>query len=412
MNRKILLAIADGLGDWPCKELGGKTPLEYANKPNLDALAKEGCTGIMDVYSAGVPVGTDLGHLILFGYGIKDYPGRGPIEAAGVGIDLEEGDVAFRCNFATIDQDGKIIDRRAGRIREGAQELAQALDGMVVDDVRVIFKAATEHRAVMVLRGDSLSDKVGDTDPKDINMKIKAACPKDDSLKAERTCHVLNKILLRAQDILAEHEINKERRAKGLFEANCILTRGAGQLVKLNKRKELASMKTMCVASEKTVLGVARLLGYQTLTDDEFTGNIDTNIEKKAKFALQALDDNDFVILHYKATDLMGHDGNPEGKVDAIEVYDKLLGLVTKGLEEKSYDTVLALAADHSTPCYRKEHSGDPVPVLMKGAVVRKDAVKSYDEISCAEGGLGRIQGSQFANLLFDFIEKTKKQGN
>lgn len=412
MNRKILLAIADGLGDWPCKELEGRTPLQFAYTPNLNSLAKGGITGIMDVYNAGIPIGTDLGHLILFGYGIKDYPGRGPIEAAGVGIELKDGDVAFRCNFATMDKKGKIIDRRAGRIREGTVELAAALNGLEIDGVKLIFKAATEHRAVMVLRGEGLCDKVTDTDPKDINLSIKFAEGKDESPAARRTAELLNKVLKKVAEILSAHEINKSRKEKGLFEANCILTRGAGQLLKIDKRKELKDMKCVCIAAEKTVLGVARLLGYETLTDVEFTGNLDTNIEKKAEYALEALGKYDFVILHYKATDLMGHDGNPMGKVKAIEIYDKLLGLVKSGIEEKGYNVVLALAADHSTPCYRMEHSGDPVPVLMNGSVIRTDRVQCYDEISCAEGGLGRIKGFEFSNLLFDFIEMTKKQGN
>ena len=152
MGRKVLLMIADGLGDWPYELLDNQTPLQYATTPHLDRIATNGMTGLMDLYQAGIPVGTDLGHLTLFGYLYENYPGRGPVEAAGKGIQLFEGDVAFRCNFGTIDEDRVVINRRAGRIRQGAKELAEALNDIEVEGVKVIFKEATEHRAVLVLR--------------------------------------------------------------------------------------------------------------------------------------------------------------------------------------------------------------------------------------------------------------------
>lgn len=413
MERKVLLAIADGLGDRPCEVLGNKTPLEYAETETLDMLAKNGTTGIMDLYKAGVPVGTDLGHLILFGYGIEDYPGRGPIEAFGKGMELIEGDVAFRCNFATVDDDMHIVDRRAGRIREGTKELADTLNGTVIDGITVLFKEATEHRAVMVLRGENLSSAISDTDPKKEGLRIKTSVAKDDSKEAAFTAELLNKVIIKAHELLKNHPLNIKRIEEGKFPANCIVTRGAGKMPKIEKITEKLKFKACCIAAEDTVLGVANLAGFETITNSSFTGNIDTDIEKKAEAAVEALKTNDLVVLHYKATDLMGHDNNPQGKVEAIEKYDKMLKLVLELIKkEKLDDVIIALAADHSTPCERKEHSGDPVPVLINGRSIRKDYVEKYDEISCSQGGLNRIKGSDFINILLDYLELTVKQGN
>ena len=409
MERKVLLAIADGLGDRPCEVLGNKTPLEYAETETLNMLAKNGATGIMDLYKAGVPVGTDLGHMILFGYEIEDYPGRGPIEAFGKGMELIEGDVAFRCNFATVDDDMHIVDRRAGRIREGTKELADTLNGMVIDGITVLFKEATEHRAVMVLRGENLSSAISDTDPKKEGFRIKTSTAKDDSKEAAFTANLLNKVIIKAHELLKNHPLNIKRIEEGRFPANCIVTRGAGKMPKIEKITEKLKFKACCVAAEDTVLGAARLAGFETVTDSSFTGNIDT----KAESAVEALKNNDLVVLHYKATDLMGHDNNPQGKVEAIEKYDTMLKIVLDLIkEEKLDDVIIALAADHSTPCERKEHSGDPVPIVISGTSIRKDYVDKYDEISCSQGGLNRIKGSDFISILLDYLELTVKQGN
>ena len=166
MNKKVILAIADGIGDRPIPELDNQTPLEYAATPHLDRLAVEGASGIMDIIGPGIPIGTDIAHMILFGYCQKDYPGRGPIEALGRNIILEPGDIAFRANFATVDKDLKVTDRRAGRIRKDTHRLAQSLNGMEIDGVKILFREATEHRALLVLKGENLSAEITDTDPK------------------------------------------------------------------------------------------------------------------------------------------------------------------------------------------------------------------------------------------------------
>lgn len=419
MKNRVLLAIADGIGDRPCSILGNRTPLEYAKKPNLNSLAQRGSSGIMDLHMAGTPVGTDLGHMILFGYSLDDYPGRGPIEAFGAGVELVSGDIALRANFATCDEDMVITDRRAGRIRQGTSELAAALNGIEIDGVKIIFREATEHRAILVLRGEGLSPEISDTDPKVTGEKVRNCMAKKATDEAEFTSGIVNKFIIEANRILKDHPLNIERIKKGLKPANIILTRGAGQMPSLEKMTEKRGFKGACVAAESTVLGVAKLAGMTPITHPSFTGNTDTDIKRKAIMAKDALKENDFVALHFKATDLMGHDNDPEGKVRAIEMYDRMIGCLLQELENKDFidsingdNVIVALASDHSTPCERMEHSGDPVPVVISGSNIRKDKVSEYDEINSAGGALCRMKGSEFINTLFDYIEATRKEGN
>ena len=413
MKNKILLAIADGLGDRPCAKLNGQTPLEAAHKPTLNTIAANGSSGIMDLRFCGTPVGTDLGHMLLFGYNPEDYPGRGPIEAFGEGLELQAGDVAFRANFATIGADHVVLDRRAGRIREGTAILAAALNGLRIDDVDIIFKEATEHRAVLVLRGPGLSAAVTDSDPKMEGRPYKAVHPADNSPEAAKTAAIMNQLLSKAQVLLNRCELNKERLARQLLPANGILTRGAGLMPHLTKITERLGFTAACVAAESTVLGAARLAGFQTFTDHRLTGNIDTDIALKAHLTIEALKSHDFVVVHLKCPDLMGHDNKPEGKVQAIELYDKLLSHIGQQLPQiTTSNVIIALAADHSTPCERKEHSGDPVPVVISGINIRKDGIQIYDEFHAARGGLNRINAKMFNTMLLDYLEVIPKQGN
>jgi 2,3-bisphosphoglycerate-independent phosphoglycerate mutase len=412
LNRKVIMAIADGLGDRPHPLLGNKTPLEYARTPNLDRLASEGITGMMDLIAPGIPVGTDMGHLILFGHHPQDYPGRGPIEALGIGMEVKPGDVVLRCNFATVDKKGIVVDRRAGRIREKTDDLAQAINGMELEDgIEIYFKPATEHRAVLILRGSGLSDKISDSDPKAPNdgKPYHKVEPLDSSEEAKRTATLLNLVLETAHIMLSSHPVNKERMADGKHPANFILTRGAGQVVNLEPVAHKLKMDVSCIAGESTVLGVAKLAGYKTFTDISMTGNIDTNVELKARLAIEEIANNDMVYVHMKAPDVKGHDNEPLEKARSIELFDHMVGLILQQLPENVY---LALASDHSTPCEVGEHTGEPVPIVISGPSIRRDRVLQYNEIDCAEGGLGHLTGEDFVRTLHGLLGFVKKQGN
>ena len=228
MLRRVILVICDGMGDRPIPELGGLTPLEAARTPHLDALVKDGECGMMHTLGRGFVPGSDVAHLSLLGYPPKEfYCGRGPIEAAGVGLTLQEGDVAFRGNFATVNQDLTIADRRAGRIRN-IDEFAAAIAGMRIDKTDVIVRPGTAHRGVLVLRGHGLSAHVSDMDPHRDDSSVQTARALDSSDEAAYTANVLNEFSARAQEILADHPLNLDRVAKRELPANYLLLRGGG----------------------------------------------------------------------------------------------------------------------------------------------------------------------------------------
>ncbi len=414
-TRKGIMLIIDGLGDRPIGEFGGRTALEAASTPCFDALAKGGITGLMDPLSPGVRVGTDVGHLALFGYNpLKVYWGRGPIEAVGVGIELSPGDVALRCNFATVDEKLVVVDRRAGRIRH-TDELAAALDGMRLGNgITAAFKPATEHRAVLVLSGERLSAEITNSDPGPANegMPVKeVASRRPHAPLAEKTAGAVNEFVKKSHEILRDHDINKERAAKGLLQANVVITRGAGMAVKMRSITERFDIRGCCVAGESTVIGIARMSGFKILTNDKLTSNIDTDLDEKARLTLQGLDEADFVVTHVKGADLMAHDGKPREKLAFLERIDEMLQKIIDGLENPR-DTYIAITADHSTPCIIREHSADPVPVLIHGEGVLVDEVDSFGERACARGGLCRIRANDFLLSILDMMGVTYRFGS
>lgn len=415
MSRRAVMIILDGLGDRPLAELDGRTPLEAACTPNFDRLAAEGICGIMDPLSAGIRVGTDVGHLALFGYNpLKVYWGRGPIEAAGVDVKLEAGDVAFRCNFATVDENWKIVDRRAGRIREGTRELARALDAMDIDpDVQVIFRAATEHRAVLVLRGGSLSPEVTRTDPgpEGVGTTLQWSKPREEGFRlAARTAELLNRFTRRAHEILSTHPVNQKRAKEGLPPANIIITRGAGMHTRMRSLTDRFHVRGACVAGESTILGIAKMAGFEPFTSDRMTANLDTDVDDKFRTAAGLLAEYDFVVLHLKAPDIAAHDHDVQGKKEFIERVDVVLGKFLEDLKENA-SLLIGVASDHSTPCELGEHSADPVPVIVHGRGVLTDEVTTYGERSCARGGLCRLTANEFLLTLLDMMGASYRFG-
>ena len=412
---KGLMLIIDGLGDRPLDEFDGKTPLEAANTPCFDMLAKSGITGLMDPLSPGIRVGTDVGHLALFGYNpLKVYWGRGPIEAVGIGIELKPGDVALRCNFATVDDNFIVVDRRAGRIRH-TDPLAAALDGMqLADGITITFRPATEHRAVLIVSGERLSAEITDSDPGPASEgePLREVTPKRPHIPpAERTARVVNEFVRRSHKILRNHELNRERASKGLLPANIVITRGAGMSVKMRSLTERFDIKGCCVAGESTVVGIARMSGFKILTNEKLTANIDTDLDEKARLTLEGLKESDFVVTHIKGADLMAHDNRPLDKLAFLEQTDRMLQKIIDGIETPE-DTYIAITADHSTPCAIREHSADPVPVLISGRGVLTDDSETFGERSCAHGGLCRIRANDFLLLILDLIGVTYRFGS
>lgn len=414
MSKQALLVIADGMGDLPIAALNQQTPLEFAHTPHLAALASQGIFGNVHPVSPGVPVGTDVGHLAIFGYDPYEvYTGRGPIEAYGADIEMKPGDIAFRGNFATVDDELTVLDRRAERICERTDELAAAIDGIRLSDgTLVMARALSAHRVAIVFRGEHLSVNVVTSDPGTANegQKVVTAKPKDSSDAAAHTARLINEFSEKCFAVLSLHSVNAQRQRQQKAQANMILLRGVGALISAPKVTEQYGIRGACIAGDRTVLGIARMSGLDVYHDPSFTAGFDTNFLGKADLALSKLNQGyDWVVLHVKAPDLAGHDDLPEMKVQMAEKLDQMLGYM---LEQLDLDqTYIGFTSDHSTPCCRRDHSGDPVASFFAGGNVRKQSLNGFGEKYLSHGALNNLTGRDFFRIQMDHLGAVKKFG-
>lgn len=411
---KAVLVIGDGMADRPIKELGWKTPLETAKKPSLNRIAETGICGILDPISPGVPAGSDTASLALLGYNsLRVYSGRGALEALGSGVKVLPGDVAFRCNFATVDDSRIVLDRRAGRIaNEDALLLADTLQKVELKrsmGASFLFKNTIQHRSVLSIRGPKLSTAVSDSDPGKTGERVLETKPLNGSSEAKLTARIVNQLTHEFHKALKDHPVNKDRIKRGLPSANMVLCRGAGTIPNIKPLAQIFDLRAACVAAAPLMKGVCKAAGMDIINVEGATGTLQTDYMAKAKATVQALKRYDFVLLHVKATDVASHDGSPKQKVEVIEKVDSILGYL---LDHTAHDgTYIAVTADHTTSCLTGNHEGDPVPVAITGPYVRSDKVNEYDERSCAEGGLGRIRGINLMPILMNLLGKTSKFG-
>jgi 2,3-bisphosphoglycerate-independent phosphoglycerate mutase len=406
---KGIIMIMDGMADRPIKELGYKTPLETAKTPNMDKMAKMGICGLMDPIKPGIRAGSDTSHISILGYDpYTVYTGRGPFEAAGVGVDVLPGDIAFRCNFSTADDNGIITDRRAGRIREGTDKIAESINSMELEEgVEVIFKESTGHRAVLVLRGEGLSDKISDADPKHEGKAPKEVVPLEETAEARKTAELLNRFIQESYKMLKDHPVNLKRIEEGENPANIIIPRGAGAVPHVQPFGEKYGLKPVCIAETGLIKGIGKIAGMDLVDIDGATGGIDTNLENIQNGILEtASKDYDFLLINVDGADEAGHDGQMEEKVKFIEKADSIVGEIMK-LE----DVYFILTADHSTPISVMDHTGDPVPLVIKGPEVRVDDVEEFNERSVTRGGLCRIRGNNIMDILMDLMNRSTKFG-
>ena len=384
---KKLLVILDGLGDNQISALGEKTPLETAHIPNLDYMAEKGITGLMQPFQFFFekhPT-SEGAHVGMFGY--KDYfLGRGPYEAAGINMPLYEGDVAFRVNFATINEQGIVVDRRAGRIKK-TEELIEALKGTEIEGIKFDLRRSDGHRAVLVLRGANLSPNVTSNDSGEegeLRLVIESKSP-----EGIFTARILNEYLNKVYEILNNLESNKQRE----FPANYLLLRGAGQFKTIFPFEEKYGLKSVCIAGGGLYKGIARMIGMDVIEKPYFTADTDTDIWSKFQEVKEALSKYDFIFLHIKGTDVCSHDGRYEDKKRFIEEIDKHFKSL---LDIKNL--LIVVTADHSTPSELKQHSKDPVPILIYGN--GKDEVNQFSEKEVKKGGLGLFPAEELLDKI------------
>ena len=389
-NNNIVLLVMDGVGDIPNKELGNKTPLEYGKTPNLDELAKESVLGRHIPILPGITPGSGPGHLGLFGYDPVEFEiGRGILEAAGMDMEIRDGDIAVRCNFASANEDGVISDRRAGRISsEKCGEICSLLSKNIkyIDGVEIIIRPGMQHRFVVVFRGENLYDELTDSDPLmegEKPLEVKALTD-----RAEFTAKLVNKFYEEARKVI-----------KDLKPANSILMRGFAARPRLSPMSNRFKLDPVCIAHYPMYKGLSRLVGMNILD----AGN---RPEDAFNIYRENCTKYDFFFIHIKYTDSYGEDGNSLEKVRVIEEVDKALPLL---LEKKP--SVLCITGDHSTPAPMKAHSWHPVPVLINSEFCGFDDGIRFTENECNKGGLGMFQSKYLINYLLANAMKLSKFG-
>jgi len=385
---KIVLLVMDGLGGLP-REPGGKTELETAHTPNLDRLAGQSSLGLTQPVGPGITAGSGPGHLALFGYDPIQYQiGRGAMEALGVDFDLCPGDVAGRGNFCSVDVDGNIIDRRAGRLpSEQSRQLVELLRSIQIDDVQFFVEPVKEHRFVFIMRGAGLADALSDTDP--LKTGVAALPVQALKRKAEKAAQCANGFLTQAYNLLSDQ-----------LPANSILLRGFASLPSMPQYADIFGLNAAAIAIHGMYRGVARMVGMTVLAvDGETIADELTTLEKHWH-------EYDFFYLHVKKTDTCGENGDFDGKVAAIEEVDaqipRLLAL---------NPDVVIVGGDHSSPAVLKFHSWHPVPLLLHSRFVRPDGLFEFGERSCQRGSLGVIPATHVIPIALANAGRLAKYG-
>jgi 2,3-bisphosphoglycerate-independent phosphoglycerate mutase len=394
---KYAVILCDGMSDHPQPELGGKTPMQAAKKPNMDRLCALGKTGLMNTGTPELPMGSDVGNMAVLGYDPrKYYSGRAPLEARNLGVELKKGETAFRCNLVHV-KDGVMDDYSAGSIgTEDARELIKMMDKRVGGD-KLRFVGGTQYRHLALFKGAGF-EAVKCTPPHDISgQKIEGYLPGGAKGKE------LAQLMLHSQFLLEGHEVNRERRREGKKTANMIWLWGQGRGVEMPGFESRFGVKGSVISAVDLIKGLGRALGLDVVEVPGATGWIDTNFKGKLEAGLKSLKKKDFVFLHFEVTDEAGHKGDHATKVAGIEKIDELvLGPLVEGL--KGQDFKVLVVPDHPTPLETRTHANEPVPYFIYDS--RKQDGGSglpYDEASAAGAGPVLLEGW---NLMENFIKE------
>ncbi len=430
---KLVFVVIDGMGDLPVEELGNMTPLEAAETPNMDFLAKNGKTGIMYTVKKGFAPESDVAVVSILGYDPFKYgSSRGLLEAVGAGLTVKNGDLALRCNFASLGQGKKIIDRRAGRnlSKEEADELSEAVNEEVQLEsypADFEFKNTVGHRAVLVIRSErnSLTGNITNTDPAysrirglgvakaDSEMIVKDCEPMDGTYEAKISAKLVNEFFEKSHKILDKHEVNQRRVADGKLKANVILTRDAGHLLpnffNICQKYKVSFVSLTDMPVER---GISKLAGMDMVTLPPPSNSLGDDCELRAKRLIDLLPSYDCFYIHIKGPDEPGHDGKCRFKADLIATIDEhFIGSILQKVNLDEF--IFCVTADHSTPCILKAHSDDPVPLLICGNKIEGDNVRNFSEKDCRKGDLGVLErGIGLMPKLMRFLHENRTRNS
>ena len=400
MKRVIILG--DGMADLPVERLGGKTLLQYAHKPMMDQLAKEGRCGRLVTVPEGFPPGSEVANTAILGYDLnKVYEGRGPLEAASIGYEMADDDFAIRCNIITI-EDGKIITHNGGNLEtDDARVLIEYLNEHLGSD-RVKFITGIQYRHLLVIKGGN--KHITCAPPHDHpNEEWKPLLVKADIPEAQETADLINDLILKSQELLAKHPYNVAKAAKGERQANSIWPWSGGYRPSMETlMQQYPEIKSGAVISAVDLIqGIGKYACLRIIKVPGATGLADTNYEGKAQAAIDALRQDDFVFVHVEASDEAGHDGDLELKLKTIEYLDqRLIAPIYHEVKDWQDDVCIAVLPDHLTPVEMRIHVGQPVPFLIWHRGIEPDDVQQYDEVSCVNGSYGLLRLHEFMQAL------------
>ena len=406
---KLIYVVIDGMGDLPIEELGNKTPLEAADTPNMDFLAKTGKTGLMYTIGKGIAPESDVAVVSILGYDPFKYGiSRGVLEALGAGLTMKDGDLALRCNFATLGTNNKIIDRRVGRslTTEEATEIAKAINTQIQLEsypASFQFKDTLSHRGALIIRSKKkqLSGNISNTDPAytrihgigvaepEAKMILKKCRALEKTEEAKISANLVNEFTQKTIAILDQHEVNKKRVEEGKLKANVILVRDAGnRLPKFPQINQQYGFSFVCLVDMPVERGISKLAGMHMVDLPPPSKNLEKDCKLRVQKLLEKLPSHDCFYIHIKGPDEPGHDGDFNLKTQLIATVDKhFIGNVLQKINLE--DHIICVTADHSTPCKLKAHSDDPVPLLISGNKIQADKVQKFSEKECEKGELG-----------------------
>lgn len=400
---KTIIILGDGMADEPIQALGNKTPLQAAHKPYIDLLAAKGKSGLLDTIPTGFKPGSEIANLSVLGYNVPlVFEGRGSLEAASMDVDIAPGEMAMRCNVICI-EDGKIKNHSAGHIStEEAAELIDFLQKELGDDIASFYPGVSYRHLLKIKGGNKNLDC---TAPHDVigtpfeDVLIKATAP-----DAEETAKYLNNLILKSQELLKDHPINKKRIAEGKDPANSIWPWSPGYRPKMQTLHELYGIKSGSVISAvDLIMGIGKYAGLKLIHVEGATGLYDTNYEGKAQAAIDALKNDDFVYLHIEASDEAGHEGDYKLKTKTIEYLDsRVVKTIYEATKDWDEPITIAILPDHPTPCHLRTHTNKPVPFLIYRSNAEADKVQVYDEFESAKGDFGVLVGHEFMDTLFN----------